>query len=327
MTASTEPDTTKVMFQLRMLAQLTQNEIQIARIRVAQATTDAVRRELEQNADNGVARLELLLRTIRDLGGVPDVVTPVIGRVSALVKSQVEQASPLEEALLTDLTLEHQLLDRAIYLKTLAETAKLTSVAKVAERLVTAHTATVEWLTVVLAEEALGGPAALRATALQRLAGTAGRAVNLPAKLAAESVNRAIDTMQQTAEQAQEKINSAGEKATYLTGVAREVLTAGRNASLKRAEKVASRDGDRQGARHVHKARRDLGALDEAELPIKNYSRLNMNDAVTAVRRLKDVADVRAIIAFEEAHANRGRLISAAQARIAALAKEAVNIG
>jgi hypothetical protein len=90
---------------------------------------------------------------------------------------------------------------------------------------------------------------------------------------------------------------------------------------------VASRDGDRQGARHVHEARRDLGALDEAELPIKNYSRLNMNDAVTAVRRLKDVADVRAIIAFEEAHASRGRLISAAQARIAALAKEAVNIG
>src|SRR3712207_6996103 len=47
-----------------------------------------------------------------------------------------------------------QLLDRATYLKVLAETAKQATVQQLAERLITAHKATVEWLTVVLAEEA-----------------------------------------------------------------------------------------------------------------------------------------------------------------------------
>jgi hypothetical protein len=313
--------------QLRMLAQLTQTEIQIARIRTAQATTDAVRRELQRNGDNAVDRLDAIMRTMRDLGGIPDVVTPAIGRLSALVKSQVEQAGPLDEALLSDLTLEHQLLDRATYVKVLAETADLRAVAKLAERLITAHSATVEWLTVVLAEEALGGPAALRATALQRLTGTAGRAAGLPVKYAAETVNRTLDTVQQSAEQAREKINAASERATYISGFARDVLTAGRNASLKRAEKVAGRDGNREGARVVHKTRAELGALDEAELPIKNYEGLASNDAVKAIRRLNKVSDVRTMMAYEEAHAARRGVISAAQTRVAALAKDAVNVG
>ena len=42
----------KMINQLRALLLLTQTEEQIARIRVSQARTDAVRRELAQNADN-----------------------------------------------------------------------------------------------------------------------------------------------------------------------------------------------------------------------------------------------------------------------------------
>jgi hypothetical protein len=55
-------------------------------------------------------------------------------------------------------------LGRARYLKALAEAARRTDVRAVAERLQTAHSATVEWISTVLAEEALGGPAALRRT-------------------------------------------------------------------------------------------------------------------------------------------------------------------
>jgi hypothetical protein len=136
-------DTTKIQNQLRALVLLTQTEEQVARTRISQARTDAVRRELTQNADNAAARTIEITEALRAAGGVPDVVTPAIGRLSALLKATFEQAVPLEEALLTDLQLEHQLLDRATYLKVLAETAGETTVQRLAEKLIDAHRATV----------------------------------------------------------------------------------------------------------------------------------------------------------------------------------------
>ena len=120
-------------------------------VATAQARTDAVRRELNQNADHAAERTQAITDQLRALGGVPDVVTPAIGRLSAVLKATFEQAEPLEEALLQDLQLEHQLLDRATYLKVLAEKAELPKVRQLAERLITAHSATVEWLTAELA--------------------------------------------------------------------------------------------------------------------------------------------------------------------------------
>ncbi|MCZ2849211.1 hypothetical protein [Modestobacter sp. VKM Ac-2978] len=182
-------------------------------IRVAQARTDAVRRELEQNAQHAAERSAAIADQLRELGGVTDVVTPVLGRLGALVKCTLEQAEPIDEALLQDLQLEHQLLDRATYLKVLADTAGQSEVKALAERLVTAHSATVEWLTVVLAEQALGGPAALVATPFQRVAGGATELANLPVRFAATTVNRAVATAQH-----------AGEQAGASTGAVRETL-------------------------------------------------------------------------------------------------------
>lgn len=319
-------DTTKIIAQLRLLTQLTQTEAQIAQIRVGQASTDAVRRELRQNADNAVERTGLLQRTLREIGGVPDVVTPALGRLTSLVKAALEQAEPLDEALLQDLALEHQLRDRARYVKVLAETAELPRVAKVADRLITAHTATVEWLTVVLAEEALGGPAALQATPFQRVAGGATRAVNLPARYAAETVNRTVDSVQNGTEQTRDKISTVAGKAGQFAGAVRESLTVGRNASLQRAEKLARRDGDKSTAQAVHETRRDLGALTETELPIKDYDSLSTTNAVKAIKVLTKVEDVRAVVAYEQAHSARSSVVSAAQTQVAALAKQAVGI-
>src|SRR5829696_8824927 len=132
-------DTTKIQNQLRALVLLTQTEEQVARTRISQARTDAVRRELTQNADNAAARTIEITEALRAAGGVPDVVTPAIGRLSALLKATFEQAIPLEEALLTDLQLEHQLLDRATYLKVLAETVEQAKVQRLAEKLIDAH--------------------------------------------------------------------------------------------------------------------------------------------------------------------------------------------
>ncbi|HEY9413480.1 MAG TPA: hypothetical protein VIQ30_01870 [Pseudonocardia sp.] len=150
---------------------------------MAQARTEAVRRELSQNADNAERRTEQIVMELRSLGGVPDVVSRIVGRFSAVLKSNLDQAEPFDEALLQDLALEQQLLGRARYLKALARAAQRRSTETLAEPLETAHTATVDWITTVLAEEALGGPAALRATPFQRIAGGATQVVNVPTRL------------------------------------------------------------------------------------------------------------------------------------------------
>jgi hypothetical protein len=317
---------TKIINQLRALALLTQTEEQVARTRISQARTDAVRKELTQNADNAAKRSLEITEQLRSLGGVPDVLTPAIGRLSAILKATFEQAAPLEEALLTDLQLEHQLFDRATYLKVLADQAKKADVRRLAEKLVDAHKATVEWLTVVLAEEALGGPAALVATPVQKVAGAAARTVNAPVRFWANTVNNAVDTVKTAREETGERISAVTERATALTEAVRETLTAGRGASLKRAEQVATRDGNRTAAKAAKSAREELGDVSADELPIKNYDNLTVADAIKAIKGLKEPKDIHVVIHYEEAHKDRSNVASAAQTRLADLAKEAVGV-
>lgn len=173
--------------QLRTLLTLTNTEIQIAETRTAQARTEAVRRELTENAENGRLRAQAIEEAIRDLGGLPDVIRPIAGRLSASVKALAEQAQPLDEALLGDLALEHQLLDRARYVKALATAENETTVVTLSEQLINAHESTVVWLTTLLAEEAIGGPVALRRGPLQAASGAALRAASIPATLTARA--------------------------------------------------------------------------------------------------------------------------------------------
>ncbi len=319
-------DTTPLINQLRALLLLTQTEEQVARTRIGQARTDAVRRELTQNADHAADRARAITEQLRALGGVADVVSPALGRLGALVKAIFDQAEPIEEALLQDLTLEHQLLDRATYLKVLAETAKQAKTQQLAERLITAHRATVEWLTVVLAEEALGGPAALQATPFQRVAGGATRLVNLPVRFAANTVNRAVDSVQQVGEETEDRLSTVAGKAAQFSGAVRETLVVGRAASLRRAERIARREGNRTAADTAKAAREELGDVSADELPIKGYDSLSTADAVKAVKDLTSAHDVRVIIRYEETHKKRSSVISAAQTTVAGLAKDAVGI-
>lgn len=312
--------------QLRSLLQLTQTEIQIARIRVAQARTDAVRRELQQNAEHAERRSAEITRELQRLGGVADVVTPLVGRLGAVLKGTFEQAEPVDEAILGDLLLEHQLHDRATYLRALAETAHDTSVRALADRLIEAHRATVEWLTTVLAEHALGGPPALRATPTQVVAGGVTRAVNYPVRFARDQVNRVLGQVQRTGDQVREGVTEVAGKAARLSGNARDVLVTGRDASLERAEHVARAEGDTATARSVHEARARLGSLEPSELPIAGYEKLGASEAVQAIKQLGTVDALNAVLAYEEAHKNRSSVVSAAQTRHAALAQEVVGL-
>jgi hypothetical protein len=198
---------------------------------------------------------------------------------------------------------------------------KHTDVRELADRLTTAHAATVNWLTTVLAEEALGGPAALRRTPLQATAGTAIKLFNLPMSWSAQSVDRAVDALR-SAGPAVEELRRA-QRASEVT---LKALSASRDAALQRAEEVTREEGAGQTADALHAARSAGGVLDASELPIPEYDELTVADAVAAVKELTDPGDIRAIVAYEELHKNRARIVSAAQTRLAGIAKKIVGI-
>ena len=315
-------DTMTLLAQLRTVLDLTHTEIQLAETRTVQARTEAVRRELSENADNGRARAEAIEAAIRELGGVPELVGPFLGRAGAAVKAVVEQAQPFDEALLGDLALEHQLLDRARYIKALAVAAQKKDVENLAFRLIAAHSATVDWLTTVLAEEALGGPAALGRTPLQAAAGTAVRLVNAPVAWSARGLDRALDTVRATPPALSELLS----RGAHAGEVAITTLAASRDAALETAEQVTRREGADGVADVLHSARTAAGVLEPGELPVDDYDTLNVSEAVAAVKELTEPADVRAIVAYEEAHKNRQGVVSAAQTRLAAIAQDVAGL-
>jgi hypothetical protein len=199
-------------------------------------------------------------------------------------------------------------------------------VRQLAEKLIDAHKATVEWLTVVLAEEAMGGPAALVPTPLQKVAGGVARAVNAPVRFVANTVNTAVDSVQHAGEETGERFSSAAARAAALGEAVRETLATGRAASLRRAERIAQREGNTEAANVARETREELGDVTADELPIKGYDSMNTQDAVKAVKQLRTPHDINVIIRYEETHKQRSSIVSAAQTQLAALAKEAVGV-
>ncbi|MDQ4118284.1 MAG: ferritin-like domain-containing protein [Actinomycetota bacterium] len=315
---------TAVVAQLRTLEQLTRTENQIARLRTAQARTDETRRELEQNADRAERRLARIQDALRELGAVPDVAGIVIGRAAAVLKSQVEQAQRLDEALLGDLALERRLQDRARYLQALTANGPA-GVHALAGELVDAHTDTVEWLTTVLAEEAVGGPAPLRATPLQVVRDGVTQVVRFPGRVAADGVNRAGHTVTRAGELARGRMLELLDGLDRTARDAYDVLGTGVDAALDRAEQVARRDSAASTADAVHTVRRERGALDVSELPIREFDRLSVSDAVAAVRTLETAEDLQAVLRYEDKHNNRAGVLTVARSRHADVARTTVS--
>lgn len=315
-------DTTTLLAQLRTVLELTNTEIQVAETRVAQARTEAVQQELTENARHGRERALKIEAAIRALGGYPDVVAPFLGRATAAVKALAEQAQPFDEALLGDLILEHQLLDRARYLKALAVGTGEKDVEALAAELITAHSATVEWLTTVLAEDALGGPAALRRTPVQAAAGLAVKLANLPLTWSARGIDRVLDAIRNT----QPTLEELADRAAAAGDVATKAFTASRDAALETAEKVTRDAGADDAADVLHSLRTAAGVVQPEELPIPDYDELNVSSSVAAIKELTEPAEVRAVIAYEEQHRNRSSVISAAQVRVAEIAREVVGV-
>ena len=115
-------------------------------------------------------------------------------------------------------------------------------------------------------------------------------------------------------------------RGTHAGDVAVKTLAASRDGALAGAERVTRREGADQAADALHSVRTATGVLDPEELPIADFDDLNVTEAIAAVKDLTASPDIRAIVAYEEAHKNRQRVVSAAQARVAAIAQEVVGI-
>jgi hypothetical protein len=243
-----------------------------------------------------------------------------------MAKTTLEQGQSLEEALLGDLALEHQLLDRARFARMIAEQIDARGVVKVLDRLEVAHSATIDWLMTRLAEVAVGGPPALRPSPLQSAVGIGRRLSQTPARQAAVTVNRSYETATELQQRAAERVTHEVERSRELLEAAVDVWTAGRDAYLKRAERSAVEHGAKDTARSVNRVRRNIGAVDQSELPIRNYDNLRVDEAVARIDRLREAEQVRTVLAYESANKNRKGVVDAATNRIEVLAAELANV-
>ena len=319
----------ELIAQLNTLLRLTSTEAATARARVTQASTEATRTELTENAHNSDKRAAALKQAVIDLGGAPDVVGVALGRAAAATKLPLEQTIPITEALLADLALEHQLFDRARLVKVLAHDADASDLVALAERLEDAHGETIMWLFKVLAETAIGGPAALTPTTVQSAAATARHAATFASSATATGVNRAVATVTTLADRVQDTTSTAvgrqiGRVRSLATS-AKKVVVSGRDATLAETEKQATSRGNTSAAHAVHDLRADLGTVDASDLPITSYDTLTARDAAAAVHKLRTAEQIRTVLAYEQAHKARVQVTDAATKRIAQLAEQLVN--
>ena len=348
-------DTATLITQLRILGQLTRTEAQVARQRVVQASTAAVRDELRQNAADADGRVARIADALRDLGALPDLVTPLLGRVAVLVRGAMEQAQPLDEALLGDLVLEHQLRDRARYVAALAAAAGVPAVQTLAGELEAAHDETVRWLTSVLADLA-GGQAALEASPLQRVAAQVTRAANAPSRPALDEVGGMVtrtvetvtavgkgvgkdvkDTAARLGVEAADAVVATGrgaaaqvsEAAGHVAGAAADAVVTGRDVAAQTAGQLARHlpgsgppDASEGPDAPEDDAPENTAPAAGTELlapPIPGFADLSAHGAVAALRTLDDPRAVAAMLEFEQAHGNRPGVVAAARLRATAV--------
>lgn len=309
-----------LIHELNALIRLTESEAAVAQARVAQARDDSIRRELESNANEAVRRRDRLIEAVRYLGGAPDLLGAVIGRVGTLARTQtVDQTMTVQRALMADLSLEHQLRDRARFARVLADTLEERRVVQLLERLERAHTETIDWIETRLAEVAVGGPAAIRPTPVQVVATIGQRAATLPSRAMMAGANRAVVA----ASGLQDIVSSRLARTRDLAEAAGSSVAAGRDEFLRTTEEQAEQQGATRTAQAIHRVRAESGALDADELPVSGYDDMSVSQAKDRIAKLKDAGEVRAMLAYEEANRNRKSLVTAAERRIEEIAASA----
>jgi len=268
------------------------------------------------------------------------------------VRGAVEQAQPLDEALLGDLALEHLLRDRARYVAALADAADRPAVRALADDLAAAHATNARWLDEILAALARGRTAALDPSPLQRMAAQVARAANAPGRPGLEeagakvrdTVDRVVDTAGHAGGEARAAVEEYAGRTTRLgteavdtavaagreaagtvVGAGRDVLTAGRDAAgttlATGREAVGNLAGRLTGTADAGPDATDVPAAPAGPEvpPIPGFAELSAQAAVAALRTLDDPRDVAVVLAFEQAHGNRPGVVAAARVRAGAV--------
>jgi hypothetical protein len=310
-------------------------------VRRVQARSTDIAEELAANAEKSGERLALLAGAVKQVGGVPDVVGPLLGKASAFLTTQLNQVQTLQGALLGDLALEHQLRERARYARTLAESLGLTQVIPVLDRLELAHTATIDWLETRLGEVARTGTSALEATPVQAAVSAARRALGTPLALATIGVNRASGLVQRFGGKAVEEVQETAETvvdagATVVSNakIKREGRTLPSEAGAGDAEADAGAEATADDVYptegSVEVAVDEFGAVgsltdntgvepDGTHPPFPGYDKLSGDSVIRHVGESTDLPDLQVLLAYEEAHKNRKGVVQAVEARLAAL--------
>ena len=157
---------------------------------------------------------------------------------------------------------------------------------------------------------------------MQAVIGFGRRVGQLPARQATAVVNRSVDTARSVRDRSSDVVSTNVARTRQLVEAAGEIWTAGRDATLKRSEELAAQRGNRDQAASIHRTRRNLGAVEAAELPVRGYDSLTVATASRRIERLTDADDVRAVLAYEEANKDRKSVVSTARRRLEAIASE-----
>lgn len=306
--------------ELQQLLRMTAFEQSIATMRRVQAASTDIATELAENAKKSAERQALLAGAVKQVGGVPDIVGPLLGKASAFVQTQINQVQTLQGALLGDLALEHSLRERARYARTLAESLGYSQVIPVLDRLETAHSATIEWLENRIAEVAKTGTSAIEATPVQIAVSVARKLLHAPFGVATSGVNRASGLVSRFGSKAVDEVQDVAEE------VVEKAATVVSN--VKQAKDDVYPSEPKVGS--VEVAVDEFGAVgslvdntgvepDGVHPPFPAYDKLGGDRVITYISASTDLPDLQVLLAFEEAHKNRKGVIQAVEARLAEL--------
>lgn len=319
--------------ELQQLLRMTAFEQSVATVRRMQARSSDISEELQANAEKSGERLALLATAVKQVGGVPDVVGPLLGKAGAFLQTQLNQVQTLQGALLGDLALEHQLRDRARYARTLAESLGYAHVLPVLDRLEVAHTATIEWLETRLDEVGRTGTSALKATPIQAAVTTARRALQAPFGLTFAGINRVSGLVQGFGSKTAESTTgaaraAAGNVASKAASKAGDVADKAADLTQKAADKATPDVYPTEGT--VAPAVDEFGAVgslndntgvepDGTHAPFPGFDKLSGDSVMRHVAESTDLPDLQVLLAYEEAHKNRKGVVQAVESRLAEL--------
>ena len=144
----------------------------------------------------------------------------------------------------------------------------------------------------------------------------------LPASQTAQFVNRSVEATTRLGRRTADAVSMNVDRSRQLIEAAGDIWTAGRDATLKRSEEAAAERGAPDTARELNRARRQLGAVESHELPIRNYDSLTAATTISRIDRLRDPDDVRTVLAYERANKRRKSVTGALDKRLQRLAAD-----